>query len=105
MGLEVSPQYGPFLPVQTSNGVSLEIMDTKDQPIAPQHYAFLVGDDEFDAIFTRLQHVGETSWPAEGRPQTDAATSFAGPGGRYVIDNMEEPHESAAARPELHRLQ
>ena len=27
MGFEVSAQYGPFLPVQTSNGVALDFMD------------------------------------------------------------------------------
>jgi catechol 2,3-dioxygenase-like lactoylglutathione lyase family enzyme len=53
-----APQpFGPFLVVQTGNGVSLDFIDT-DQDIAPQHYAFLVSEPEFDQIFARIQERG-----------------------------------------------
>jgi catechol 2,3-dioxygenase-like lactoylglutathione lyase family enzyme len=56
LGLEVSPPYGAFLPVETSNGVVLDYADS--QQITRQHYAFLVTEAEFDAIFDRIKQAG-----------------------------------------------
>ncbi|MFD3315659.1 VOC family protein [Streptomyces sp. NPDC058694] len=61
LGLEVSPQYGPFIPVQIPNGVTLDYMDVNG-PIPPQHYAFLVSEDDFDTIFARVRDAGLTYW-------------------------------------------
>ncbi|MDT0380228.1 VOC family protein [Streptomyces sp. DSM 42041] len=60
LGLEVQPQYGPFLPVVTENGVALDYADAGNRPVTPQHYAFLVSEDEFDAIFARIKDAGLT---------------------------------------------
>ena len=40
-----------------SNGVSLDVMQVEG-PIERQHYAFLVSEPEFDAIFARIQERG-----------------------------------------------
>ncbi|MFJ6655246.1 VOC family protein [Streptomyces sp. NPDC091377] len=61
LGLDVSPEYGPFVPVEIPNGVSLDYADA-DGDITPQHYAFLVTEDEFDAVFARIQRAGLTYW-------------------------------------------
>ncbi|MFE4999030.1 VOC family protein [Streptomyces sp. RLB1-33] len=61
LGLEVAPEYGPFVPVQMPNGVTLDYMDTAES-ISPQHYAFLVSEDDFDAIFARIREAGLTYW-------------------------------------------
>lgn len=61
LGLEVAPEYGPFVPVQMPNGVTLDYMDTAES-ISPQHYAFLVSEDDFDAIFARVGEAGLTYW-------------------------------------------
>lgn len=53
LGLDVSPQYGPFVPVEIPNGVTLDYMDTPGA-ITPQHYAFLVSEAEFDTVFARM---------------------------------------------------
>ena len=68
LDLTVSPPYGPFLPVQTHNGVNLDFVDSND--VVPQHYAFLVSEDEFDVIFGRLQYRGITYYadPRHTRP-------------------------------------
>jgi catechol 2,3-dioxygenase-like lactoylglutathione lyase family enzyme len=58
LGLKVGAPFGPFLPVETSNGVTLDFMDSGAVRIAPQHYAFLVSEDDFDAIFGRIQQAG-----------------------------------------------
>ncbi|CAM5282792.1 VOC family protein [Streptomyces chartreusis] len=69
LGLEVSPQYGPFVPVEIPNGVTLDYLDSPGA-ITPQHYAFLVSEDEFDTIFGRIQEAGLTYWadPYHRRP-------------------------------------
>ncbi|MFE6623507.1 VOC family protein [Streptomyces sp. NPDC008086] len=61
LGLEVSPQYGPFIPVEIPNGVTLDYADSRDA-ITPQHYAFLVSEDDFDTIFGRIREAGLTYW-------------------------------------------
>ncbi|MPZ32367.1 MAG: VOC family protein [Rhodospirillales bacterium] len=58
LGVKPEPQWGPFRPVQTSNGVTLDFVDSKD--VRTQHYAFLVDDKEFDAAFDRLRQAGIT---------------------------------------------
>ncbi|MFJ4202439.1 VOC family protein [Streptomyces sviceus] len=43
--------------------------DTTDE-ITPQHYAFLVAEDDFGTIFARIQQAGLTYWadPSHHRP-------------------------------------
>src|SRR5262245_29349181 len=53
--------FGPFLDVQTDNDVTLAILET-DEKFDPQHYAFLVSDEEFDKIFGRVQGRGLDYW-------------------------------------------
>ncbi|CAM5306454.1 VOC family protein [Streptomyces pilosus] len=53
LGLEVGEPAGMFLPVTTANGVTLDFA-TVDIDIPVQHYAFLVSEDEFDAVLGRL---------------------------------------------------
>jgi catechol 2,3-dioxygenase-like lactoylglutathione lyase family enzyme len=69
LGLEVGPEYGPFVPVEIPNGVTLDYADTTG-PITPQHYAFLVSEDDFDVIFGRVREAGLTYWadPFHRRP-------------------------------------
>ncbi|GAA2242346.1 cysteine transferase [Streptomyces ruber] len=61
LGLDVSPQYGPFVPVVIPNGVTLDYADTSGT-ITPQHYAFLVSEQDFDEIFGRIRAAGLTYW-------------------------------------------
>ncbi|MFF1694168.1 VOC family protein [Streptomyces sp. NPDC058257] len=62
LGLGVSPQFGPFIPVEIPNGVTLDYADSDGGPITSQHYAFLVSEDEFDGIFGRVKDAGLTHW-------------------------------------------
>jgi catechol 2,3-dioxygenase-like lactoylglutathione lyase family enzyme len=48
---------GPFCPVYVSDGLTLDI-DQAEGAFPIQHYAFRVGDAEFDAIVSRLQALG-----------------------------------------------
>ncbi len=61
LGIEVAPRWGPFVPVHLGNGVSLDYEQT-DGEVRPAHYAFLVGDDEFDRGLAWLQERGNEIW-------------------------------------------
>ncbi|HZG93289.1 MAG TPA: VOC family protein [Mycobacteriales bacterium] len=60
LGLPAPTPYGPFLVVQVDNDVSLDFIDVEE--LHPQHYAFLVGEDDFDAILARIRERGLTFW-------------------------------------------
>ncbi|MFF7498486.1 VOC family protein [Streptomyces lavendulae] len=58
LDLEVGPEWGPFVPVSTANGVTLEFATIPAESIAVQHYAFLISEAEFDAAFEKIQAAG-----------------------------------------------
>jgi catechol 2,3-dioxygenase-like lactoylglutathione lyase family enzyme len=53
LGLEPPGEFGPFLIVELSNGVSLDFHE-KEGEIPYEHYAFLISEAEFDEIFARI---------------------------------------------------
>ena len=69
LGLPEAGEYGPFRVVEVANGVSLDVMHDPAE-IQPQHYAFLVGDEEFDAILARIREREIVHWadPFERQP-------------------------------------
>src|SRR5581483_11717228 len=71
-------RFGPFLVVEVANGVSLDYHDV-DGDIASQHYAFLVSEDEFDAIYGKIVERGLDHWADPGltRPKEITATTVA----------------------------
>ncbi|MHA6798656.1 VOC family protein [Bounagaea algeriensis] len=85
LGLQVQPQFGPFIPVQTGNGVTLDYRDT-DEEIAPQHYAFLVSEAEFDTIYSRLQQAGIACYADPARESTESINTRDGGRGTYFDD-------------------
>lgn len=68
LGLPAPQPYGPFLGVEVGNEVTLDFLDDEGE-IASQHYAFLVGEREFDEIFARIKARGLSYWadPAQSR--------------------------------------
>lgn len=74
LGLPPAATFGPFKVVEMGNGVSLDVMQAGS--VHPQHYAFLVGEDEFDQIWDRIKARGLTYWAdpfhhEEGRINTN----------------------------------
>ncbi len=61
LGLPEPSAYGPFEVLELTNAASLDFMDTAGE-IHGQHYAFLVGDDEFDGVLGRLREAGRQWW-------------------------------------------
>ncbi|HJS37658.1 MAG TPA: VOC family protein [Burkholderiales bacterium] len=77
--------FGPFLDVQTGNEVTLAILET-DETYQPQHYAFLVSDAEFDAIFARVKARGLDYWADPGKSAKGRINSHFGGRGVYFED-------------------
>jgi extradiol dioxygenase family protein len=61
LGLPAPRRFGPFVIVDTANGVSLDFYGT-DESFVIEHYAFLVTEEEFDQIFGRIQGRGMDYW-------------------------------------------
>src|SRR5688572_23587824 len=81
---EPHPYYG-FLVVDLANGVSLDFYDNADQ-VAPQHYAFLVSEEEFDVIHQRILDRGLTTWADPARTQPNQINRHDGGRGVYFQD-------------------
>lgn len=60
LGLDIGTEWGPFLPVDTANGVTLDFATIPAESIVMQHYAFLISEAEFDTAFARIQQAGLT---------------------------------------------
>ena len=69
-GVPTPEQFGHFWQVSTANGVGLDFASVGDGEITPQHYAFLVSEDEFDAIYGAIVERGLEHWadPMQRRP-------------------------------------
>ena len=64
LGLDPPTAMGPFMCVETANGVSLDYDDRWGS--VPGHYAFLVTEEEFDEIFGRVVARGLSYWADPG---------------------------------------
>ncbi len=85
--------FAQFMMVTVANDVSLDYADVGEgEEIRSQHYAFLVSEDEFDAIYGRICAWGLDHWadPAAARPgeinHNDGGRGvyFQDPAGHYM---------------------
>jgi catechol 2,3-dioxygenase-like lactoylglutathione lyase family enzyme len=85
LGLPAPKKFGPFQVVVTGNGVNVDFMD-KDGKIEPQHYAFLVSEEEFDRIFGRVKEQGLTFWADPANTKEGKINTHDGGRGFYFKD-------------------
>jgi len=85
LGRPTPVRFGPFLVVEVDNGVSLDFHAT-DEDVAPQHYAFLIDEDDFDAIFARIRERGLDYWADPGRTRRGEINRNDGGRGLYFLD-------------------
>lgn len=85
LGLPAPRRWGPFHMVETENGANLDYMTT-DGEIVPQHYAFLVSEAEFEAIFGRIRERQLAYWADPGRTQASEINRHDGGRGVYFED-------------------
>ena len=91
-GLPPAAEFGHFLAVTLNHGVSLDFAQAPDADIHPQHYAFLVSEAEFDAIYGRIRSRGQEHWadPRGARPgeindhDGGRGVYFQDPSGHYL---------------------
>ena len=84
-GLPDPEPFGPFLIVRTANGVSLDYMASPD-PVIPRHFAFLVSEPEFDAIFGRVKERRLEYWADPARRSPGEINTRDGGRGVYFCD-------------------
>jgi catechol 2,3-dioxygenase-like lactoylglutathione lyase family enzyme len=85
LGLPQAARFGHFLVVEADNGVSLDFAETS-QAITSQHYAFLVGDEEFGAALDRIRGRGLPYWADPGRTRPGMVNHRDGGQGLYFED-------------------
>ncbi|BCL24436.1 VOC family protein [Streptomyces tuirus] len=93
LGLEVGAPFGPFLPVDLGNDVTLDYYEMTAEPIQSQHYAFLVPDERFDGMIDRLEALGVTYYADPDHTRPGRVNDLFGGRGAYFDDpdghNME----------------
>ncbi|MFC6061358.1 VOC family protein [Streptomyces ochraceiscleroticus] len=85
LGLKVQPEFGPFLPVVMDNGVTLDFAQDSGE-ITPQHYAFLISEDEFTRSFDRIKGLGLAYWADPHRTRPGEINTNDGGRGVYFPD-------------------
>ncbi|UBV14005.1 VOC family protein [Mycolicibacterium fortuitum] len=92
-GLPAPHELGRFLAVTLNHGVSLDYAQVgADEDVRPQHYAFLVSEEEFDSIYGKIRDRGMQHW-ADPRGQRQGEINhndggrgvyFQDPSGHYL---------------------
>src|SRR4029078_1750959 len=78
-GLPSAKEFGSFLAVELNHGVSLHYSQAAEgEDIRPQHYAFLVSEDEFDAIYGRIRERGMQHWADPRGSRRGGVTTHTG---------------------------
>ena len=85
LGLPAPSLLGPFAVARVSDDTSLDYIDAEGE-ITSQHYAFLVSDTEFDAIFGRIKSRGLKYWADPGQTQEGSINHHFGGRGVYFED-------------------
>jgi catechol 2,3-dioxygenase-like lactoylglutathione lyase family enzyme len=94
-----------FEVVTTANGVNVDFAD-KEGEIRAQHYAFLVSESEFDAIFGRIRDRSMPYWadPACTKPgeinhhDGGRGVYFQDPSG-HLLEIITRPYGSGGGQP------
>ncbi|HMQ03649.1 MAG TPA: VOC family protein [Pyrinomonadaceae bacterium] len=85
LGLTEPRKFLHFLVVDLENDVSIDFFETTE-PIALQHFAFLVSEDDFDAALGRIRSMGLDFWADPGRSRPSEVNHNDGGRGVYLMD-------------------
>ena len=104
LGLPAPYPFGPFFVVELANGVSLDFIVASADELIVEHYAFLVDESEFDAIFERIRTRGLPYWADPAKRQANAINHHDGGRGVYwedpnghMLEIITRPYGSGAA--------
>ncbi len=85
LGRAAPKKFGHFDVVELDNGVALDFADFTG-PIQQQHYAFLIGEDDFDVVLSRIHVRGLPHWSDPMRSRQGAINHNDGGRGVYFAD-------------------
>ncbi|MEV7393576.1 MULTISPECIES: VOC family protein [unclassified Streptomyces] len=86
LGLEITSEWGPFIAVRLGNGVTLDFATVPVDTITPQHYAFLVSEEEFDAAYAQIRQRGIEHYADPRRKHPGTINHNDGGHGVYFMD-------------------
>ena len=85
LGRGAPVEFGPFYGVELDNRVTLDFIQAGNE-LTIEHYAFLVSEPEFDAIFERIRQRGLPYWADPFHRQPDEINHHDGGRGVYWND-------------------
>ncbi len=85
LGRPAPRKFAHFDVVEFDNGVSMDFADHAGE-IAPQHYAFLIGEEDFDAVLERIRARKLEHWADPARRQPGEINRRDGGRGVYFPD-------------------
>ncbi|WP_405741738.1 VOC family protein [Streptomyces sp. NBC_00028] len=86
LGLEITTEWGPFIAIALSNGVTLDFATIPAEKITSQHYAFLISEEEFDAAYAKIRERGIEHYADPMRQQPGTINHHDGGRGVYFMD-------------------
>jgi len=86
LGLPAPHPFAHFLCVALEGDASLDFLDAGDAPFDRQHYAFLIDEAEFDAVFGRIRERGLSYWADPFKKQPGEINHHHGGRGVYFPD-------------------
>jgi catechol 2,3-dioxygenase-like lactoylglutathione lyase family enzyme len=105
LGRPAPTPFGPFLVVELDNRVSLDFYE-KGGEIAPQHYAFLIEEHDFDQVFRRIRERDVRHWADPGRQRPGTINHNDGGRGVYfedpdghLLEVLTRPYGSGSQQP------
>ena len=84
-GLPDPVEFGPFLAVHLANNCSIDFAQAPGE-VAPQHYAFLVSEEEFDHVHGRILDLGLEHWADPRQHGVNQINHHDGGRGVYFCD-------------------
>ncbi len=86
-GLSSPKPFGHFMAVALEHGATLDYADAPEgEEIRRQHYAFLVSEEDFDAIYGKITSRGLQHWADPGRQRPGEINRRDGGRGVYFLD-------------------
>ncbi len=94
-GLPSPKPFGHFMVVELDHGANLDYADVAEgKDIPRQHYAFLVSEQEFDAIYGKIQSRDLQHWADPGQNRPGEVNHNHGGRGVYFLDPSGHAMES-----------
>jgi len=85
LGRPEPKKFAHFDVVELDNGVSLDFAERSGE-IVPQHYAFLISEQDFDAVFARIREKKLDYWADPARRRAGEINHNDGGRGVYFPD-------------------